>query len=132
MDITNRAIRIIKTGMLVILKNSLNWTLKYSIDTETQGWTGEIRCPKNILIYIMENTRTEIVPNVIKYTGSSIEAGNSTLPVAIPRTNPTPIQSSVFERLNDAINSVAPDALMMLIKTNIPIIIKLKFHGFIS
>ena len=62
--------------MHVILKNSLNRTLKYSMDTETQGWTGEITYPKKILIYIMENTRAEIGPNVIKYTGSNIEAGN--------------------------------------------------------
>jgi hypothetical protein len=38
----------IKTGSMDALRKSLIWVLKYSTDTDTHGWIGDMTYPKNM------------------------------------------------------------------------------------
>ena len=50
MEINNTIKKIVNVGTTNSFKKLLNGTRKYSSETQTHGWTGEITYPKNILV----------------------------------------------------------------------------------
>lgn len=72
-----------------------------------------------------------VITPKVRYTGRIIDEGSRTLPVVSPKTKPATMHNVAGGRGIEPINAAAFDALKILRKINIPIIIIVKFQGFI-